>query len=241
MKIEAAFVRSAARASDLPRDGVAEVALVGRSNVGKSSLINALVRQQLARTSAAPGKTRLANIYRVRRGGGPPIYLVDLPGYGYARGDAGEFEALTRAFFGRAGPAGQVRLAGKDAEVLADATDLPDLPGLAALLLVDARHPRLDRDRTAWAWLQRTVDRCAVVATKIDKLARGERIRAMRELESVFEHSVLPVSAVTGEGLDELWKLIDRLVNSRKPQPRSRDSRPSQPPRAAMAPRPPRK
>ena len=60
--------------------------MVGRSNVGKSSLINALVRQTLARTSAAPGKTRLANFYRVQAGGKPPFFLVDLPGYGYARG-----------------------------------------------------------------------------------------------------------------------------------------------------------
>jgi GTP-binding protein len=85
MKIEAAFVLSAASAGDLPRDGLAEIALVGRSNVGKSSLINALVRQRVARTSAAPGKTRLANVYRVTRGGGAPLYLLDLPGYGYAR------------------------------------------------------------------------------------------------------------------------------------------------------------
>ena len=77
---------------------------MGRSNVGKSSLINALVRRRLARTSAAPGKTRLANIYRVTREGGAPLYLVDLPGYGYARGgndSARAFDELTRAFFGR--------------------------------------------------------------------------------------------------------------------------------------------
>ena len=73
------FVTSAAGSGGFPRDGLPEIALVGRSNVGKSSLINAATRTRLARTSAAPGKTRLANIYRVHRRGGP-FYLVDLPG-----------------------------------------------------------------------------------------------------------------------------------------------------------------
>jgi GTP-binding protein len=203
LNIEATFIRSAAGASDLPSDGVAEVALVGRSNVGKSSLINALVRQRVARTSAAPGKTRLANVYRVTRGGGAPLYLLDLPGYGYARAPKGprgaaspeaarrasqtEFEAIVRAVFARH-PAG--------------------------LLLVDARHPGLETDRAAWQWIREASGGTAVVATKIDKLGRGERIRALRAFESVLETSVLPVSAVTGEGLDELWKLIDRLKTS---------------------------
>jgi len=238
VKIEASFVRSAASASDLPRDGLPEIALVGRSNVGKSSLINALVRQRVARTSAAPGKTRLANIYRVVGGAGSPFYLVDLPGYGYARGGrdaAMEFETLTAAYFsqaGRVGQVGQVGQVGKNAKLLSGLRDLPDLPGppdpptLAALLLIDARHPGLASDVAAWRWLEQTVDRCAVVATKIDKLARGERIRAMRELESVCETSVLPVSAVTGEGLDELWKLINRLPNNRPPRPLSNSSLP---------------
>jgi GTP-binding protein len=199
MKVEAVFVRSAASASDLPRDGAPEIAFVGRSNVGKSSLINALARQRVARTSAAPGKTRLANIYRVTRGQGAPLYLVDLPGYGYARGGrdaAMEFETLTAAYFGQ------------------DRRNRQGLPAVpvdrSALLLVDARHPGLDSDRAAWQWLTTSVANCAVAATKIDKLARGERIRALRKLESVFETSVLPVSAVTGEGLDELWTLIDK-------------------------------
>ena len=90
--LNADFVTSAARADGIPRDEVARVALAGRSNVGKSSLINALCRSKIARTSAAPGKTRLVNFYRITMEGGPggpgrwPVYLVDLPGYGYARG-----------------------------------------------------------------------------------------------------------------------------------------------------------
>src|SRR5207248_7749748 len=87
--------------------------------------------------------------------------------------------------------------------------------------LVDARHPGLDSDRAAWQWMTASVANVALVATKIDKLARGERIRALRELESVFETSVLPVSAVTGEGLDQLWTLIDRLPNNSLPRPRN--------------------
>ena len=97
---------------------------------------------------------------------------------------------------------------------------------ITALLLVDARHPGLQSDIDAWRWLRETVDRAAVVATKIDKLTRGERIRALRELESVFEHPAAPVSAVTGEGLDELWKAIDRLANSSNSRAGSRNNLP---------------
>ena len=219
MKITAEFVRSAAATADFPIDGLPEVALVGRSNVGKSSAINALVGQPVARTSAAPGKTRLANIYRVSREARQPLYLVDLPGYGYARGPLGDFEALVRCYFARDNRDGL------------PAARTP----VSALLLVDVRHPGLRSDIEAWAWLSSVVASRAIVGAKIDKLARGQRIRAMRELESVFEDSVLPVSAVTGEGLDELWKLIDTLVNSRQPQPRSSLNTPPK----ATAPRPP--
>jgi GTP-binding protein len=226
LNIKADFIISAASARDFPGDGIPELALVGRSNVGKSSLINALTRTRIARTSAAPGKTRLANVYRIDRGAGP-TYLVDLPGYGYARGGqpaAQEFAELTRAYFGQAS---RVNQAGR-----------PRLPRrVEALLLVDARHPGLESDVAAWEWLQGAVaEACAIVTTKIDKLARGERIRAMRQFESVFDTSVLPVSAVTGEGLDELWKLIDRLANSRNRNPRS-NLRPT-PPAATARPRP---
>ena len=202
-----------------------EIAMVGRSNVGKSSLINALTRQRVARTSAAPGKTRLANIYRVARGASTPLYLVDLPGYGYTRGDARELDDVTRAYFGRVGQVRRVGQAGNHPP------GLPGLPGppdssarVSALLLVDARHPGLPSDFEAWQWLQSAAERCSVVATKIDKLTRGERIRALRALQSVFVDPVLPVSAVTGEGLDELWKLIDTLASHRNPNPRNPSS-----------------
>ena len=213
---EAVFVKSAAGLADFPTDRLPEVALVGRSNVGKSSLINALTRRRLARTSAAPGKTRLANLYRIVRGADAPFYLVDLPGYGYARGGADasrEFDELTRGFFGRRSPgrAGQAP---------------------AGLLLVDARHPGLEADVAAWRWLLDAADGAAIVATKIDKLARGQRIRAMKQMEYVFASPVMPVSSATGEGLDELWKLIDTLANN--------PSRPSRSPRRKGAAPPPR-
>jgi GTP-binding protein len=194
VQIVAEFVTSAAGEGDFPRDRLPEVALVGRSNVGKSSLINALVRRQLARTSAAPGKTRLANIYRVQRGSMSARYLVDLPGYGYARaprpgeGAATEFSQLTDAFFERPGER-------------------------AALLLVDSRHPGLPSDLKAWTWLESRSCARAVVGTKVDKLTHAERVRHARQLKDVFDVPVVLVSARTGEGLDELWKMIASLPN----------------------------
>jgi GTP-binding protein len=198
LKITAEFVTSAVSAKDFPHDGLPELAVVGRSNVGKSSLINALVRQRAARTSSDPGKTRLVNIFRVARGAAAPFYLIDLPGFGFAKGGSDGFDELVRMVFAR---------------------------DVASLLLVDTRHPGLESDLAAWRWVSQAACGAALVATKIDKLPRGQRIRALKELESVFQHSVLPVSAVTGEGLDELWKLIDRLVNSPNPPPGPRPNR----------------
>ena len=197
MKYNAEFVTSAAGAEGLPKDGLPELAMVGRSNVGKSSLINALVRKQVARTSAAPGKTRLANFYRVDAEPRPPFYLVDLPGFGYARGGdkaRKEFDALAADYFGARLGDGRFR---------------------GALVLVDSRHPGLDSDRATWSWLERLGVDCVAVATKVDKLTRAERQRHLVELEEVYSGPVMPVSAQTGEGLDELWKKIASLTQTR--------------------------
>jgi GTP-binding protein len=201
LKIEAQFVTSAARAGDFPRDRLPEVALVGRSNVGKSSLINALVRTAVARTSAAPGKTRLANFYRVQRGTSPPLYLVDLPGYGYARAPGGS------------GGAGERRdAATREFNRLAEAyfTRAVEQP-IGIVLLVDSRHPGLESDLDAWAWARSLPCPSAVIGTKVDKLTRAERTRHAQQFESFFHLPVPLVSAMNGEGLDALWKKIASL------------------------------
>jgi GTP-binding protein len=194
--IEARFVTSATDARGIPHDGIPHVVLVGRSNVGKSTLLNAMTRARVARTSAAPGKTRLANLYQVAVEGGPggpghwSFYFADLPGYGYARGGRESVIELTRiadAYFG-----GDHAIAG-------------------VLHLVDARHPALDADLDAAKWLQSLDVARAVLATKIDKLSRNERVKNLKALERQLGMAALPISATSGEGLDDLWTLIARL------------------------------
>ncbi|MGH9241163.1 MAG: GTP-binding protein [Vicinamibacterales bacterium] len=210
MLISAEFVTSASGANDFPRERLPEVALVGRSNVGKSSLLNALMRQSLARTSAAPGKTRLANFYRVKRGAAPALFLVDLPGYGYARGgdaSAREFNRLAEAYFSGVRDRGPGVGQSKARLVPGPPSPVP----IGVLLLVDARHPGLESDMDAWRWLQMQQWPHAVIGTKVDKLTRAERARHGRELNTLFDIPVPLLSAHTGEGLDELWKMIASL------------------------------
>jgi len=205
LKVLAAdFVTSAARAEGIPRDDVPRIALAGRSNVGKSSLLNALCRSKIARTSAAPGKTRLLNFYRLTVEGGLGqagtwrVYLVDLPGYGYARGGesaAAELAAVSEAYF-----------YDDRASRLTRAS--------AVLHLVDARHPDMVSDQEAAGWLAGLGLVRHLVATKIDKLSRSERVKNLRTLETTFAMPALPVSAASGEGMDELWRTIARLART---------------------------
>lgn len=199
-------------AADLPREPVPHLALVGRSNVGKSSLINAITGTRVARTSAAAGKTRELNLYAVEYGHRllRRLYLVDLPGYGYARGgdaSAEMFAGLTAMYFGRPAPG-------------------PVAPGdgagfgpTGALLIVDARHPGLPQDLNAWRWLSRQDLAVAVVAAKIDKLSRTDRVRSLRVWETSLNAPVTPVSATTGEGLESLWTRIVNLLNAQTDSP----------------------
>jgi GTP-binding protein len=227
--VEAEFITSAADARGLPYDAP-HLAMVGRSNVGKSTLINALLRQRLARTSAAAGKTRLLNFYRVTFDRFAPVsrlYLVDLPGYGYARGGEGAqetFRVLLEGYFGGASrPA-------------------------AVLQLVDARHPGLPQDVAAWDWIRTFTTHAArnddtgtasdpltaaVVATKIDKLSRADRRRALDKWTRQLNAPVLPVSAATGEGMTDLWTLIVRLLRPQPtPHPTKGPSAPTSPSRS---------
>lgn len=194
------------------RDDLMQFAFVGRSNVGKSSLLNALARRTIARTSAAAGKTRLATTFRVTAEtgvGGPGrwmCYFVDLPGYGYARGgqsSAEELAGVVEAYF-----AGVPRRTPAAGEPVVGADGWPG----AIFLLMDARHPGLASDVQAYEWITTVAAPPHLLATKVDKLSRAERAASLRSFETRFGAPALPVSSTTGEGLDEIWNVIARIA-----------------------------
>ena len=211
MKIlDAAFVASMPAGGRLPPDAGPVIAMVGRSNVGKSSLVNALIRRGLARAGARPGTTRLANLYAVRAvpaAGRRALWLTlaDLPGYGFARGGAParrEFELVVRDFFARAAARG---------------TDppRPGTPRLAGvILLIDGRHAGLDSDLAAHAWIAEREYASVVVTTKNDRLSRSAQARARRAHETALGRAVLPVSSRTGAGLAAVRTAVGSLLQA---------------------------
>jgi GTP-binding protein len=198
MKILAAeFIESTTEPHRFAGARLPEVAIAGRSNVGKSSLINALFhRKALAKVSRTPGKTRTVNFFRVATSD-PLIgafYLVDLPGYGYA-----EVAKTIRASWR---PMIERYLEGR-----------PALKGV--LLLVDARQAT-EQDAMMAAWLEHRGRPAVVIATKLDKLARGERgkkLHAIRQCLALPEPTpLIPYSSVTGEGERAIWQALRDLL-----------------------------
>jgi len=206
----AEFVISAVLPRDFPTDGRPEVAFVGRSNVGKSTLINALVKKAVARTSAAPGKTRQVNVYRVAPAGSLPFYLMDLPGYGHTGGGEQarrEFGALTALYFG-------TRTRDNAGGSAAAPPHTPSaLSGI--VLTVDARHPGMASDVEACRWLHTLGVPFLLVATKADKLSQSEKATLARTCLQAFGERPLTVSALKGDGLDGLWQQLRLLTASR--------------------------
>jgi len=196
MKVGAStFLRAATDASGWPREALPELAFAGRSNVGKSSLINALLgRKALAHVSQRPGKTRALGFIEVELGP-RRLRFCDLPGYGFAKVSKGE-----RAAWGKM--------------IEAYITKREDLS--LVVCLVDARHPPSALDRQMVTWLSALGRPMQVVGTKIDKLGRNQRRGAIDGLSRDLELPVLGFSAKTGEGKELLWrKLLEAAGLSR--------------------------
>lgn len=194
MKVTSAeFVGSATGPRDFPRDRRPEIAFAGRSNVGKSSLLNRLLgRRTLARVSKTPGRTQTINFYRINGA----FYFVDLPGYGYARVP----EHMRRSW------AAMVEGYLQRREVLR-----------AVVMIVDARHPPTSLDQEMRAWLRAAHIPHLAVLTKVDKVSRASRRRRREIATAAFkmqdQEEVLVFSAATGEGVRELWQHLARYLH----------------------------
>ena len=194
---DAAFVKSVGEGGALPSGDVPEAALVGRSNVGKSTLLNRLVGQkELAYTSNKPGRTRTFNFYRLERSSGPPFHLVDLPGLGYAKASKKErarWEELITYYLA-------------ERELLR-----------LVVHLIDSRHAPQPVDRKLLQFLSGQRVPYLAVLTKADKLKQKERAQTVRRakealLEAQLEAPVVLTSAKTGDGLDEMRAWLNDLV-----------------------------
>lgn len=178
--------------SVLPDHDKAEIAFAGKSNVGKSSLINGLMnRKSLARTSSQPGKTQTINFYNVNQ----TVYLVDLPGYGYAKVSQSEKERWGKLIERYLHSSKQLR---------------------AVFLLIDIRHEPSQNDKMMYDWILHNGYEPIIIATKLDKLKRSQvakHIKMVKEgLHVVSGTAVIPFSAVTKDGRDEIWKTIESCM-----------------------------
>ena len=180
--------------SILPDNKLPEVAFAGKSNVGKSSLINALMmRKSLARTSAQPGKTQTINFYNINK----EIYLVDLPGYGYAKASEKEREAWGQMIERYLNTSERLR---------------------AVFLLVDIRHAPSANDKQMFEWMAYVGYDPIVIATKLDKIKRSQidkQIKIIRQgLGADKETIIVPFSAETKQGRDIIWDFMDQVIEN---------------------------
>jgi GTP-binding protein len=193
LKVETAeFVRSAHQSGDFLRDGRPEIVFAGRSNVGKSSLMNRMLgRKGLARIGSTPGRTRAVNYFLING----RCYFVDLPGYGYARAartERRQWAEVVNSYLRQVMP--QVQLA-------------------QMLMLVDGDVGATPLDQQAYEYLSHLGAKIAIAATKIDRVPRGRRAAALRGIGATLgtpeTTPLIPVSAHSGEGMKELWSVID--------------------------------
>ena len=180
--------------SVLPENAWPEIAFAGKSNVGKSSLINALMnRKSLARTSAQPGKTQTINFYNINN----CMYLVDLPGYGYAKVSQKEKEKWEKLIERYLNSSRMLR---------------------AVFLLIDIRHDPSANDRQMYEWIVSQGYEPIIIATKLDKLKRSQiqkHVKMVREgLGLLPGTKVIPFSAVSKQGREEIWELMDQLLET---------------------------
>jgi GTP-binding protein len=194
MKIlSAEFTKSAFNESHWTTDGLPEIAFLGRSNVGKSSLLNSLLnRRGLARTSNTPGRTQSINFFLINEG----FYFVDLPGYGYAK-----VSKTMRADWGKMAE-----------EYLARRNEL-----VLCIQLIDSRHKPTALDKDLHEWLVYHQKNHIVVATKADKLSNNNLKKSLQEIEASFPESrIIAYSSPTGKGKDELWSEISNSLEKKQ-------------------------
>jgi GTP-binding protein len=194
VRVIAKFLTSAVDARQFPAPALPEVAFLGRSNVGKSSVLNSLVGEKIARTSSTPGRTRMINFFGVRRPGKPEaeVLFADLPGYGYAKASHAEIAEWPNFI--------EPYLNEREALAL-------------CVSLIDANVPPQENDKQMIEWLRHSGRPFVVVATKADRLSGNELRNSLRKLQEAHAlEKLLPYSARTGIGKEDLWREIWSMV-----------------------------